>query len=444
MAVPGPITLNSLVPGTASLTANYTNPSIADTDRIFLQVKETTNTAWVTVELIIANDPTFNSMYEGWGLEGNTAYDIRLRAISDADGYGPWSNTLTQTTLVDSFGPPLVAYDEDGVQPGPIVNNTNGTIGAAYNLNTVIGNAGNLTNQVRNGRPVWQSSGGAGLKTNPTPPSPAINQPCTIYVALVPFFLDGTDRIITQGGFNNIRVGARSDGFTLTSGLTGVYGVGSPITDGRLYVLECQVNNTATKLRVMDDQGNDSGEVTGSIGYGGSISPESMGWNFAQDGSHDLPAQFMEFTVYPGLGTAAERNARREELFQKWEFDAVDLIEYRTGTSSNTTASSAADGDGAAALGGDVSPVTDPALLASEGTAALFGSLATPTAPAVLTAAGGVALGGSMAVSTRPATLAAVGTVDTPPPPSIVPPQAPDFQRMYGHLLPSGEAFKLQ
>lgn len=444
MAVPGQITLNSLTPGPSSLEANFTNPTPGDTDRVYFQIKQTGDIEWITADI------PGGSPVDAWGLEPSTSYDVRLRAVNDIDGFGPWSNTLTQTTSADSMAPALVLWDEDSVVgsgPGTqlvAVNNVNGSLGSPYNLTTLFGTTSALTEQVRNGRPVWQRGGGgdAGISTNPTPPSPAINQPCTIYVALTPFFVDANARWIIRGGFANIEVRVRNDGFILSSNGNGIYAVGSPQTDGRVYVLECQVNNTNSKLRVLDDQGNDSGEQTGNIQYAGPVSPEVMAWDVGQQGNASLPAQFMEVGVYPGLGTVSERQARREELFQKWAFDAPDLIEYTTGDSANTLADTGGNGAGAVVEVGDVDQILDDVTPTASGTLALMGGGASQLDDVTPTTAGSVELGGGSTATLAPVAASASGTVETPPPPPIVPPQSPNFQRMYEHLLPTGEAFE--
>lgn len=423
MAVPGQITLNSLIGATASVQSAYTNPSPGDTDRIYWQIKPSGGIEWLTVDLDTSIDPGYNSAFTGWNLDSVTSYDVRMRAINDIDGFGPWSNTLSATTLADSFGPPLVAWDEDGVLPGPFVDNVNGSLGAPYNLDTQLGTTANLSNQVRNGRDVWQSSNSCALSTSPTPPSPDIPQPCTIYTALVPFFVDGNARWIIRGGFANIEIRARSDGFILSSNGNGIYAVGTPITDGRLYILECQINNTGSKLRVIDDQGNDTGEVSGNIVYGGNISPEVMAADVAITANQDLPAQFMETLILTGLGNSSTRQARREELLQKWRLNAPDIIEYTSGDAGSTLGDSTTGADGAVAIGADTAALLDDVTLVSSGAVALAGEV-------------NATLGAVTSLIT--------GTVETPPPPPIVPPQSPDFQRMYEHLLPAGEAFKLQ
>ena len=431
MATPGKITNVVLTPGVASLPTTYTNPTPGDTDRVYYQIRATGDIQWVTVDLPIADDPGYNSGFEPWNLASLTSYDVRARAINDADGFGPWSDIVSQTTLADTFGPPLVSYDEDGVVgsgPGTqltAVNNTNGSLGSNYNLDTTFGMTSNLTEQVRNGRRVWQLGGSsqAGLSTSPTPPSPAVNQPCTIYVALVPFFVDGNHRWLIRGGFSNIEIRAANFGWIFTSNGNGNYNVGTPMTDGRLYVLEFQVNNTNSKARVMDDQGNDTGEVTFDIQYGGSISPESMFWDVPATAGHELPAQVMEMAMYQGVGSASERQARREELFQKFAFDAPNLIEYTTGDASNLTGDSDSNAGGSIAILGATAQVLED----------IDGA-----------ASGSVTLGGETNATLSNCVASATGTVETPPPPPIVPPRSPSFQRMYEHLLPAGEAFKLQ
>lgn len=419
MAVPGQITLNSLTPGVASLTANYTNPSPGDTDRIYLQIRLNGTTPWVTVEIFD------NSTFTVWDLDSTTAYDVRLRAINDTDGFGPWSNTLTQTTLTDSFGPSLVAWDEDGVVPGPFVNNT-GSLGAPYNLDTVIGNGANLSNQVRNGRNVWQSSGAAGLRPASTPPSPAISQPCTIYFALVPFFVDTNFRYILRGGFADVEIRLRNDGFALSSAGNGIFLVGSPQTDGRLYVGECVINNTASSIRILDDLGNDTGLVGGNLQYGGTISPESVAVDFSNSPGEDLAAQYMEIAIYSGVGTTAERNARIQELFQKFELNAPNIIEYST----------------AEVVSGSADTTTG-----TEGTVELRTAIGSTTEDVTSGISVSLEIGAAVGVTLDNVVMDAAGTVEPPPmppPPPILVPQDPNFLEIYEHLLPVGEAFKLQ
>lgn len=441
MPVPGPITLNSLTPGVASLDAVWTQSTPADSDSLYVQVKQTGTTVWTTG---IVFDETGRTI---WNLNGSTSYDVRLRGYSNADGFGPWSNTLTQTTLADSFSSAPVIYDEDGVKPGPIVENTNGSAGANYDMNTVVGDAGQLSNQVRNGRNVWQTTGAGALRVPVVPPTPAITQPFTCYFALTPFFLDGNFRYVMRGQDNRFQVACRQDGFILASNFSGIYGVGNPpSTDGRLYVVEAVVNNTGSSLRVLDDLGYDSGIVTGSIGFAGNVQPSSYGGGPAANTNEYLPAQYMEFAIYSGVGTTQEREARIEELFQKWSAGAPDIIEYRTATAAPPhlpAPNSDMDGVQIEQDTGRIMTTLATPQAAMAGTTEVSATMATTLAQPSMMARGGDTINGVVASKLGLPIMNADTTYDPPPPRDVESYPAPDFLRMFGHLLPQGQTFKL-
>ena len=417
MAVPGQITLNSLVAGIVSLTANYTNPTPGDTDKIFIQFKLSSITEWTTVEIFD------NSTFTVWGLDGGVSYDCRLRAISNADGFGPWSNTLSQSPTVTTFGPPLVEWNDEGVNPGPTVTNT-GTFGSPasnYDLDVAIINGGSLSNQVRNGRPVWQSSGGAGLRETNTPP-PGISQPCTIYVAYIPFFTDGNFRWIVRGGFTDIEIEQNNSGFRATKNGQGIYSAGTIVTDGRLYVLEFVVNNAASTLRVLDDTGQDTGNISGNIGSSSSISPESVAFDFQATSGEEGPGQWMSIVVIDGIGTTLERNAVIEQLFQKFEFDAPDLIEYTTG---------------------DIDASAEDSTLEAEGSSPQTGDIDANAEPSTSVITGFSSTGGFFPGVAEDSFSTITGSVEVPPPFPIITPDAPNFLHIFRHLLPRARAWRL-
>lgn len=441
MPVPGPITLNSLTPGVASLFASWTQSTPADTDSIYVQVRQTGQTAWITG---IVFDETGRDI---WNLNGSTSYDVRVRGYSNADGFGPWSNTLTQTTLADSFSNAPVIYDEDGVQPGPIVENNNGSAGANYDMNTVIGDPSQLSNQVRNGRNVWQTTGAGALRVPVVPPTPAIAQPFTVYFALTPFFLDGNFRYVLRGQDNRFQLAVRQDGFILASNFNGIYGVGNPpSTDGRLYVVEAVVNNTGSSLRVLDDVGNDTGIVTGNINFSGNVQPSSYGGGPAGNTNEYLPAQYMELAIYSGVGSAAEREARIEELFQKWSAGAPDIIEYRTATAAPPpllAPNSDMDGMQIEQDTGRVITSLAPPAAAMTGTTEVIATMATALAPPSMVGRGGGTINGEVVTTLANPLMVGQATYDPPPPLTVSPFPAPDFERVFQHLLPQGQTFKL-
>ena len=220
MAAPGKFTIDSTTPKIEGMTIAFSSSSPINETKCLFQIRETGNLAWVTIDL--PNNAATESPIVIEDLNP-VSYDFRVRGVNEVDNpdsYGEWSDVVSDTPLTSAFGAPLVSWDEAGVVTGPLINNTNGSLGSNYNLDTQFGVTSALTNQVRNGRPVWQLGGGseAGISTSPTPPSPAISQPCTIYVALVPFFLDSNQRWILRGGFGNIEIRAADFGFIFTSG----------------------------------------------------------------------------------------------------------------------------------------------------------------------------------------------------------------------------------
>jgi hypothetical protein len=348
MATPGQIVLNSLTAGVSSLAAAYTNPSVADTDRVYIQFRKDVATKWITVNLDVSVDSGWNSAFTPWGLTADTGYDCRVRAVSDADGAGPWSAILSETTLNDTFSEPLIAWDEFGVRTGPFVDNT-GQLDSSYDLDTKIG-TGNQSNQVRNSRPCWQSDNTSGLSTGSLG-SPILAQPCTIYCALQLFFIDANNRTIFYGhSFDTflapLEIRVQTGGFSLTSNGTGEYAKGIASTDGRLSVVECVIDDGSSSIRIMDDVGNDSGDIAVDIQFSDDFTPQALLWNTAMTTNADLPAQMYEVSVYDGFGTASERTARREELLQKWGINAPDLLDYRTATASITLDDTTATGTG--------------------------------------------------------------------------------------------------
>ena len=395
MATPGQITLNNVVAGVTSVTASYTQTAPFNAVKIYFQWKLSNVDAWSTFEIL---EPAAFTIF---GLTGGAPYDFRLRGVSATEELGPWSGVLTTTPIISNFNNELVAWDERGVRAGPFVDNV-GAEGGSYNLDDdIIFGGGSNSNVTRNGKPAWQANGASGLRTSPSPP-PDIAQPVTVYIAFVSFFFDGNLRFMVRGGFNDFELRLRNNGFAATKDFFGIYNVGAPsaVADGRLVVLEYVVNNSGSSLRVRDDVGNDSGIVGGDIQSASGISPESLSWDFAQSANKDAPGLWCAMLVMDGIGTTAEREAIQGYLFQQWAGDAPTLIGLVSG------------GAGIALDDSDT------------------------------TTSGTIQFAGSGNMGTEDCLTNITGTVDTPPPPAIVPPESPSVVRVWSHLLPQSRAFK--
>jgi len=329
MARPNQIILNSLTPGIASLTLNYTNPSVPDTDELFLAFRVPGSGDWNWLKI-----PTGASTFDLSVLEPSTEYEVGLKASNTIAGAGPISNLLRATTLASAFADPVVAWDENGVDGSGAgtqlisVDNTGSNGAANWDLDTLFGDTTKLTEQSRNGRRCWQSGGGgaSGIRTSPNPPTPAISQPCTVYLTASLFFVDGTSRWALRGDSNKLQIRFNSSGWSLQSSGVGPSGVGTAVADGRVYVVECRLNNTLSKLRVIDSNGNDSGSVTSSIAYSGAMDIESVAWDDILTAGEDATMQVYSIHIMDGLGDQLSRIAKRNELMQKGKSGAAIVV----------------------------------------------------------------------------------------------------------------------
>lgn len=328
MARPNQILLTSLTPGIASINAAFTNPSVPDTDNLFIMFRVFGTTTWSAYSI-----PTGSSSYNLITLLPGVEYEVAVKASNTISGAGPLSNILRATTLTSALGSPLVAWDENGVTSTGgagtqllTVNNT-GSLSSEYDLDTYIGTSSELTAQVRNGQPCWQSGGGSpnGIRTSPNPPTDKYSQPCTIYIVMTPFFIDGVLRRVIRGDVGKPEIRISSSGWSMQVSGVGINNVGTGVADGRVYVVECQLSTTSSKLRVIDSNGNDSGEVSGTV-TASDLDLESATWNDSATFNEDLPCQMYQVHVYDGLGDAASRTAKRDQLLQKWVSANPDLI----------------------------------------------------------------------------------------------------------------------
>lgn len=328
MARPAQVLITSLVPGIGSMDVNYTNPSVADTDNLYFGYREFGTTTWTWLDIAVGN-----TNFEYFDLEPDTTYEFALKAVSSTDGAGPMSNVLRATTLDTAFGTLQVEWDDTGLDGDGVGNQLNsisntGAAGSNYDMDTLFGTTTQLTEQVRNGRRVWQSGGASpnAIKTSPTPPTPSIAQTCTIYFACTIFFIDGVDRWVLRGGFGSVELRVSNTGWRLSSSGSGVSSVGSGVADGRVYVVECQINNNSSKLRVIDSNGNDSGEQNASLAFSGNIDVEVLTWDVSQTSNQDIPMQVYGVYVYSGLGDADSRTAERNRLMQRAKESEPNIV----------------------------------------------------------------------------------------------------------------------
>lgn len=327
MAAPGIFTIDSVTAGVESLIVAWTPTAPLTTDRTYLSYKKSTDSAWITLDLESATSPATI-----WGLESAEDYDVTIVGIDESttpDTIGPGSAISSKKTLTSSFGAKLVDWGPDGVNFSPTTVDNVGTKGSTYNLDTDIPGSGSLSNQTRNGRNVWQVSGDGGLKVSPAPPVSTISQPCTVYIAIQPFFLDGNFRWVMRGGFNDLQIKANNSGwtFTLAPG-AGIFNIGNAATDGRLYVLECKVDNTTGSLRVLDSTGADTGTIAGNLSSSAVIRPESMNWDVPATANQTLPAQNYRAFIVNGIPTTAERNALIDAAFGMFDDPEPNIVDF--------------------------------------------------------------------------------------------------------------------
>lgn len=154
----------------------------------------------------------------------------------------------------------------------------------------------------------------------------------------------------------------------------------------------------------------------------------------------------MEFAIYSGVGTTQEREARIEELFQKWSAGAPDVVEYRTATAAPPhllAPNSDMDGVQIEQDTGRIMTTLATPQAAMAGTTEVSATMATTLAQPSMTARGGDTINGVVASKLGLPIMNATTTYDPPPPRDVENYPAPDFLRMFGHLLPQGQTFKL-
>lgn len=266
-------------------------------------------------------DPTFTVVPLGAavfsnteiGLEGGVLYDTRIRAVN-SKGNGEYSDVeqITATALGVNT---VVEWNDLGVDlttPITFVTNT-GTGGSQYDLNVVVGNGANLTAQVRNSKPCWQSSGVAALRT--TAPPTDINAPYSFIGVLLPFFVDGNSRFLYNGSFDSANAKITNSTHSVFSGATLNSSVAGAASVEVLMLGE--VNGASSSVRVIKNDGSTDVTTFGNAGSN-KTQPEILLWDFSQSANSDLPAQVYEWRFYDGILTAAEKTAEINELTAKW------------------------------------------------------------------------------------------------------------------------------
>ncbi len=241
-------------------------------------------------------------------------YDFRVRAVN-SKGEGAWSPTA-QTTPTAIGATRVIQWNEEGVDtttPVTLVANT-GAGGAAYDLNTVVGDGSQLEARIHKGKNVYQNTTGA-LRT--ASPPPTLGNDCVFVWVGIAFFNDSNNRKVWNSSFDS--AAAITQEFNTFIASPNFFGVNQGLTtNGNEWIFYGEFrSNGQGKVRLIENTGGDITANNGNTGNNG-VQPEIVHWQFDENPNTRFPAQIFELTFYDADLTIAEENALIESMKQKW------------------------------------------------------------------------------------------------------------------------------
>lgn len=251
------------------------------------------------------------------------AAEWQFRVRARAGGYvGDWSNVATATPIAISA--PLVGwYKEDGLSGDQATTQwANSGSEPTWDMTNVVGtNTAGIGLAQLKGKNFLALSGDIALQSV-TPAE--ITQPFTHFHCHRPFFLDPSARsIISSDSVSGpVDFTVRQDSSTMYCGATLLNNLAPPVGGPQVLQIS-EANGGGSTLRVLTSLGGDtsSGGNAGSNGY----HSDMIGWNSAQSASRSYVGSVLEYRIYNGTLTTAEKDAVIGAIQQRW-FDGYPYI----------------------------------------------------------------------------------------------------------------------